>query len=63
MSLFRFILTCAHPGHFVVVHDGHTVIDAIGRDNALEKVNASFYRDHEVFRWMVINDRCTIWVA
>ena len=63
MSLFRFILTCAHPAHFAVVHDGHTVIDVIGRDRALEEVNASFYRDHEVFRWRVINDRCTIWVA
>ena len=63
MSLFRFILTCVHPGHFAVVHDGYTVIDIVGKDRALEDVNVSFYRNHEVFRWQVINDRCTIWVA
>lgn len=63
MTLFRFILTCIHPGHFAIIHDGNTIIDAIGRDRALEKVNESFYRDHVVIRWMAENDKCTIWVA
>lgn len=63
MSMFRFVLTCAEPSHFVVIHDRKTVIDVIGKDRALDEINHSFYRDHEVFRWRVIDGRCSIWVA
>ena len=63
MSLFRFVLTCAEPFQFAVLHDGRTVIDVVGKDRALDEINHSFYRDHEVFRWKVKNGRCSIWVS